>query len=362
MKKINKNKMRLAIIFGGKSAEHEVSIKSARNVIQALDKKKYNLVILGISKVGDWFQFEEADMLSSKNVFASKRKKAVTVYAEKNGMVVQNNSKKTKIEVVFPIIHGTFGEDGTLQGMLKAYGVPFVGSSILGSAVGMDKDVAKRLMREAGIPVSKFLVYRKRQQDELSFEEIKKALSVPFFVKPANLGSSVGISKVKNKNDFSQAIKDAFAYDNKIIIEEAVVGKEIECSVMGNENPMASVLGEIIPSHDFYSYKAKYLDKKGAITAIPANIPKDVAKKIQALAIQTFEVLCCEGMGRVDFFLTNSNKIFVNEINTIPGFTSVSMYPKLWEQSEVAYSDLIDNLIDLAIERHEMENKLRVSK
>ncbi|MDO8240447.1 MAG: D-alanine--D-alanine ligase [Candidatus Moranbacteria bacterium] len=355
-------KIKLAIIFGGKSAEHEVSIKSARNIIQASDKKKYELIILGVSKAGEWFQFEEADMLSSRNVFASKRKKAVTVHAEKNGMVVQSNSKKTKIEVVFPIIHGTFGEDGTLQGMLKAYGVPFVGPSILGSAVGMDKDVAKRLMREVGIPVSKFLVYRKKQASELSFEKIKKALGIPFFVKPANLGSSVGISKVKNKNDFGQAIKDAFAYDNKIIIEEAVMGKEIECSVMGNENPMASALGEIIPSHDFYSYKAKYLDKKGATTAIPANIPPEVAKKIQALAIQTFEVLCCEGMGRVDFFLTKNNKIFVNEINTIPGFTSVSMYPKLWEHSGVTYAELIDRLIGFAIERHKMENKLRISK
>lgn len=362
MKKETKAKIKLAVIFGGKSAEHEVSIESAKNVIQAIDKKKYKVVILGISKTGGWFEFGEGDMFGKGNIFSTKKGKSVIVYSENDGMVIKSNSGKTRIDVVFPIIHGTFGEDGTLQGMLKACNIPFVGPSVLGSAVGMDKDVSKRLLRDAKIPVAKFLVCKKKQETELSFEEVKRFLGVPFFVKPANLGSSVGISKVKNKADFSAAIRMAFAYDTKIIIEEAIVGKEIECSVLGNEQLIASVLGEIIPSHDFYSYAAKYLDENGAVMAIPANIPKAAAEKIQKLAIRTFEVLCCEGMGRVDFFLTPKNRIFVNEINTIPGFTSISMYPKLWEQSGIAYSKVIDKLIDLALERHSRENKLRTVK
>jgi D-alanine-D-alanine ligase len=275
---------------------------------------------------------------------------------------LQIGKLKKKIDVVFPVMHGTFGEDGTIQGLFKIFNVPFVGPNVLGSAICMDKDVAKRLLRDAGIPTAKFLVFREDQKKEISFEKIKKELGFPFFVKPANLGSSIGISKVKNENDFSLAIKEAFLYDSKIIIEENISGKEIECSVLGNENPLVSVLGEIIPAHEFYSYDAKYLDANGAKMAIPAKIPLPVAKKIQALAKKTFQTLCCEGMGRVDFFLTKDNQIFVNEINTIPGFTSISMYPKLWEKTGIPYSQLIDTLIDLAIKRHNGENKLKINK
>jgi len=263
--------------------------------------------------------------------------------------------------VVFPILHGPFGEDGTIQGLLKILDIAFVGPGVLGSAINMDKDVSKRLLKEAGLPTSKFLVFQKNQEQDISFEKIERELKIPFFVKPANLGSSVGISKVKDKKDFIKAVKEAFRFDNKIIIEEGIEGKEIECSVLGNEKPVASALGEIIPTHDFYSYDAKYFDEDGARMAIPANISEEVVGKIQEMAIQVFKTLCCEGMGRVDFFLTEDNKIFVNEINTIPGFTPISMYPKLWAESGISYSELIDKLIQLAIDRKEREDRLKMS-
>jgi D-alanine-D-alanine ligase len=225
----------------------------------------------------------------------------------------------------------------------------------------MDKDVSKRLLKEAGIRIAKFLAYQNNQKKNISFDKIKDSLGLPFFVKPANLGSSVGISKVDEEKDFNDAIEEAFLYDNKIIIEEAIQGKEIECSVLGNENPIASIPGEIIPTKEFYSYDAKYFDENGAKMTIPANISESTTKKIQELAVKSFKLLCCEGMGRVDFFLTPDDKIFVNEINTIPGFTPISMYPKLWEQSGLSYAELIDKLIQLAIARHQSENKLKMS-
>lgn len=353
-------KTNLAIIFGGKSAEHEVSIVSARNIAKAVDRTKFEVFCVAIDKFGQWLSVDEKDLLAEKNIFA--QKKYVLPFTQSGKFFLQTKKDKKKIDVVFPVLHGTFGEDGTIQGLFKIFNVPFVGPSVLGSAVCMDKDVAKRLLRDAGIPVAKFLVFKENEKKEISFGKIKKNLGLPFFIKPANLGSSIGISKVKNKQEFLGAIKDAFQYDNKIIIEENISGKEIECSVLGNENPLVSVLGEIIPAHEFYSYEAKYLDADGAKMAIPANIPKEISKKIQILAKKTFQTLCCEGMGRVDFFLTSKDKIFVNEINTIPGFTSISMYPKLWEKTSVPYSKLITKLIKLAIERFERKNKLKIDR
>jgi len=355
-------KINLALIFGGKSAEHEVSIMSAQNIVKAVDQKKYDLTYIGISQNGQWFSFSKQEMLSLKNISKSKNttgKKTVIPFTKNNLFYLKIEKADKIIDAVFTILHGPFGEDGTIQGLLKLYNVPFVGSSVLGSAIGMDKDVSKRLLKEAGLPVVKYLIYKADQKKEIRFEKIKKNLGVPFFIKPANLGSSVGISKVKNQKEFALAIDNAFAFDNKIIIEEFIKGKEIECSVLGNEKPIASIPGEIIPTHDFYSYEAKYLDENGARTAIPANIAKPLVKKIQTLAIKTFETLCCEGMGRVDFFLTEKNEIFINEINTIPGFTSISMYPKLFEKSGVIYSTLIDELVELGIARFIRENNLK---
>jgi len=255
-------------------------------------------------------------------------------------------------------LHGPFGEDGTIQGFLKLADIPFVGPSVLGSAVGMDKDVMRRLLRDAGIPVTDYVTLRKGEP--IDNQEINE-LGMPLFVKPANLGSSIGISKVHDQSELDAAIELAFTYDTKVLVEKAVAGRELECGVLGNENPEASVVGEIIPTHEFYSYDAKYLDDNGAASQIPANIPEEVSKRIQELAIRTFKVLECEGLGRVDVFLTPENNVIVNEINTIPGFTSISMYPKMWEASGLGYTDLITRLIELAIQRFERDKQLKTS-
>lgn len=320
---MSKKKLRIGVLFGGKSAEHEVSIMSAKNIINALDKDKYEITKILIPKTGKF-----------------------------------NFSNLHKYDVIFPVMHGPFGEDGSMQGLLKLAGVPFVGPSVLGSAVGMDKDVMKRLFRDAGIPIGKFITLR--TNDKINFNQIKKELGLPLFIKPANMGSSVGVSKAKNEAEFKNSIKKAFEFDNKIIVEEFINGREIECAVLGNEYPMASVPGEIITNQDFYSYGAKYIDN-GSVSEIPAKIDKKTAKKIQELTIKVFQTLNCEGLGRVDFFLTKSGKIYANEINTIPGFTNISMYPKLWEASGLPQTKLLDRLIELAIERFDKEQKLKTT-
>lgn len=318
-----KKKLKIGVLFGGKSAEHEVSLQSAKNVINAFDKTKYQIIPLKINKDG------KLDF-----------------------------NKLKKFDVVFPVMHGPFGEDGSMQGLLKLAGVPFIGPSVLGSAIGMDKDVMKRLFRDAGIPIGKFIALNAGEKK--TFNEIKKTLGLPVFVKPANLGSSVGISKVKNEKEWEAAIKSAFQYDTKIVVEENIIGKEIECSVLGNENPVASLPGEIIANQEFYSYNAKYIDA-GYEVVIPAKISEKKVKEIQEMAIKVFKILCCEGMGRADFFLKENGEIIVNEINTIPGFTEISMYPKLWEASGLPLPKLLDKLIDLAIERFKREQKLETT-
>lgn len=364
MKSNQKNKISIAVIFGGKSAEHEVSIQSAKNIIQALDADKYDITPIGIDKNGSWFKFKMSQLASLKKVLLGKQKntgKNILACSNEGKFLMKGEKDNQKIDVVFPIIHGPMGEDGTIQGLLKMTDTPFVGAGVLGSAVGMDKDVMKRLLRDAGLPIPRFVVYKNHEKKEIFFATIKQKLGAPFFVKPANLGSSVGISKVHNKNDFASAIALAFSYDNKIIIEEYIKGREIECAVLGNEKPIASGCGEIIPSHEFYSYEAKYLDEKGAVLSIPARINKNLEKKIKELALRTFKTLDCEGMARVDFFVSGKEKILINEINTIPGFTSISMYPKLWEASGLSYGKLVDTLVGLAIKRFNKEKKLRTA-
>jgi D-alanine-D-alanine ligase len=274
--------------------------------------------------------------------------------------VINGDGTLPVLDVVFPILHGPFGEDGTVQGLLKLANIPFVGAGVLGSAVGMDKDVMKRLLRDAGIPIGKYIcVY---SEDTIpSFGEVKEQLGIPCFIKPANLGSSVGISKVNSETEYLNALNLAFSFDNKVLIEEFIKAREIECAVLGNRNPKASLPGEVIAQHDFYSYEAKYLDEKGAIIEIPAKISEEMTLAVQSMAIKTFKVLCCEGLGRVDIFLTDDNRLLVNEINTLPGFTKISMYPKMWEKTGVTYSELIDKLIELAITRFDKEQKLKTS-
>lgn len=359
-------KIRVAIVFGGRSAEHEVSLQSAKNIVEAIDKDKYEVTLVGIDKSGRWLFLESSQFLlhaeNPKLIALNKSDKEVVLSSNgsTNSLInISHPQDREQIDVVFPVLHGPFGEDGTIQGLLKLASVPFVGASVLGSAVGMDKDVMKRLLTQAGIPVAKFLVFN--LLDLVNFDLVKKKLGLPIFIKPANLGSSVGVHKVKNKAQFDQAIQNAFTYDSKILVEEYIKGREIECSVLGNENPIASFPGEVIPTREFYSYEAKYIDENGALLKIPAKLPPFTIKKIQDLAIKTFKALCCEGMGRVDMFLTNKGKIYVNEINTIPGFTKISMYPKLWEVSGISYTELIDRLIQLALERFQRERALKTS-
>jgi D-alanine-D-alanine ligase len=363
-----KRKLRVALLFGGKSAEHEISVISARNIFEAMDKKKYHVIAIGIDKQGRWFLDEEARLLSggeqSKVEFHGTKHAAAVLPGESRSPMVRPSTGAAfgRVDVVFPVLHGPFGEDGTIQGLLKLANIPFVGAGVLGSAVGMDKDVMKRLLRDAQVPIAKFLAFQRADLKNIRFAAVAKALGLPLFVKPANLGSSVGISKVSKRDHFSRAIRDAFRYDNKIVIEECIRGREIECSVLGNENPIASLPGEIIVQHDFYSYDAKYIDEKGARFEIPARLPKAVVQKIRALALRSYQVLCCEGMARVDFFLRANGRVVVNEINTIPGFTKISMYPKMWQASGISYARLIDRLIELALERSRQENRIRTSK
>ncbi|MCL2193327.1 MAG: D-alanine--D-alanine ligase [Treponema sp.] len=349
-------KIRVGILFGGKSAEHEVSLQSAGNVYDAIDKNSFEPVLIGIEKSGKWRLAGDAvSLLDSGGTVALLPENGGELYG-----LPLDSATSTQVDVVFPILHGPFGEDGTVQGLLKLADVPFVGSGVLGSAVGMDKDVMKRLFRDAGIPVGKFLCFRSHETP--SFAEVEAALGSPVFVKPANMGSSVGISKVHDATEFSTAIKDAFRYDTKIIVEEYIRGREIECAVLGNDNPAASVPGEVVPSHDFYSYDAKYLDENGAALEIPARLDAQTASLVQGLSVKAFQVLGCEGLARVDFFLREDGEVLINEINTMPGFTKISMYPKLWEASGIGYTELIGRLISLAIERHERERALKTSR
>jgi D-alanine-D-alanine ligase len=362
-------KIRVGILFGGRSAEHEVSLQSAKNIIDAIDTNKYEIVLIGIDRKGEWHLNEESRFLvpvteSGLPTLPETGENLALVPGKQVEQLVtlSGEQRPGSFDVIFPVLHGPFGEDGTVQGLLKLANIAFVGAGVLGSAVGMDKDVMKRLLRDADIPTARFLVANRYSSKEFDFDSAKAHLGLPLFVKPANLGSSVGIHKVKDRAKFQHAVRDAFNYDSKILIEECIQGREIECSVLGNEDPIASVPGEILPRHEFYSYEAKYLDENGAVLEIPAKLPTQTSERIRQLAIKTFSVLCCEGMARVDFFLRNGEEIIVNEINTIPGFTRISMYPKLWEATGIPYDELIDRLIQLALERFEREKRLKTDR
>jgi D-alanine-D-alanine ligase len=351
-------KIRVAILFGGRSSEHEVSARSAKNVVDALDREKYEPVLIGIDRQGRWLPVKEATapkMLGSGET-------ALTPRASEEPFALAG-----AVDVVFPVLHGTFGEDGTVQGLLKLADVPFVGAGVLGSAVGMDKDVMKRLLRDAGLPIGDFVVlHRGRPKTNPDFAALTERLGLPFFIKPANLGSSVGVHKVADATQFEAAVADAFRFDHKLLAEAFIEGREIECSVLGDtDNPIASLPGEIEPNADFYSYEAKYTDESGTVLNIPANLPPNVTARVQELSLAAFQELCCDGMARVDFFLRTSGEnmgdVVINEINTIPGFTNLSMYPKLWEVSGLSYAALIDRLIQLALERFERDRALETA-
>lgn len=364
------NKITVAVLFGGRSAEHEVSLQSARNILKALDRNRFEPLAIGVDKSGRWLCFPDTDCFlnaDDPNTIALKPGGQPVVLLpeerQRSVMALDGSGKTYRVDVVFPIIHGTYGEDGTLQGLLRLADMPFVGPDVAGSAASMDKDLMKRLLRDAGIPVADYFVVHDYDSDERkSFAYATEQLGTgTWFVKPANLGSSVGIRKVSGEPEYLAALEHAFQFDSKLIVECGIVGREIECAVLGNQNPQASELGEVIPAakHGFYSYEAKYLDAEGAGLVIPAEVPEGLKPEIQKMAIRVFQVMECSGLSRVDFFLQADGKILVNELNTLPGFTKISMYPALWQQSGLAYSDLITRLVELAIDRQESRSQLK---
>ena len=283
--------------------------------------------------------------------------------SEKGLVGISGPAVAESLDVIFPILHGTYGEDGTMQGLLELANLPYVGCGVLSSSACMDKDIAKRLLVEAGIPVARYQTFKKYQIADVSYAELSASLGATLFVKPSNAGSSVGISRATNEAEFKKAVEEAFLFDTKILIEELISGRELECAVLGNDEPDASAVGEILPSeeHGFYSYDAKYIDEKGAETVVPADIPKESAERLRELAVKAFQSLDCSGMARVDFFLKENGELVINEINTIPGFTSISMYPKMWEHGGISYPELIDRLIQLAVERFEERKKIKTT-
>jgi len=397
-------KLRVGILFGGRSGEHEVSLLSAASVFKAIDQNQYEVVPIGITKEGRWLTSADAELLlagnfADKNVRATQALRAGDPEATPAAAVLQNgqavvvppephqagtgltpfqsdaparraSDRAINVDIIFPVLHGTFGEDGTIQGLLELADIPYVGAGVLGSAAGMDKDIMKALFRAAGLAIVKHVTILRgdwESQPKKAQKLVESKLKYPVFVKPANLGSSVGISKVRDRKELGRAIGEAAKFDRKIVVEEGVGGKknkarEIECSVLGNDKPQASVPGEIVPGAEFYDYTAKYLDE-GSQLIIPAKLSKAETKEVQELAIAGFRAVDCSGLARVDFLMDpKSRKIYLNEINTMPGFTSISMYPKLWAASGVSYPELIGRLIQLGLERHAEKKRNQYSR
>ena len=395
-------KLRVGVLFGGRSGEHEVSLLSAASVLDAIDKKKYDVVPIGITREGRWVTAAHAERLLQGQVPETHEPRhlragdpeatsAAAVLAKGEGVVVPPMPGATHsslmpfethsaelhaaqspidVDIIFPVLHGTFGEDGTIQGLLELADIAYVGAGVLGSAAGMDKDVMKRLFRDAGLPIVKHVtVLRSAWRDEPKKvrKQIERALKYPVFVKPANLGSSVGISKVHDAGELPAAMDEAARYDRKLVVEQGVGGakskvREIECSVLGNDDPIASVPGEIVPIEEFYDYSAKYL-VEGSESIIPARIGKAKQKEVQRLAIAAFQAVDCAGLARVDLLMDpRSQKLYVNEINTMPGFTSISMYPKMWAAAGISYPELMDRLIQLGLERHAEKKQNQYSR
>jgi D-alanine-D-alanine ligase len=348
-------KLRVGVLFGGRSGEHEVSLASASSIIRGLDPQKYEAVPIGITKEGHWLIGEGAQKMLPEVLRTGQRVIMSADPTESALMPIDGSARGQKLDVIFPVIHGTFGEDGTMQGLLELAGLPFVGAGVLGSAIGMDKDIAKKLMQVAGIPVVPWIAVQRadweRQPKEIR-RAIEKKFKYPVFVKPATLGSSVGMTKVHSRAELGPALDLAAEFAMKILVERAVSAREIEVSVLGNHDPRASIPGEIVPHREFYDYAAKYLEE-GTQLLIPAKLKKSEVKKVQTMAITAFRALELSGMARVDFFIEKrGGKIFLNEVNTIPGFTSISMYPKLWEANGIPFRELVSKLIDLALEQH----------
>ncbi|MEI6132265.1 MAG: D-alanine--D-alanine ligase family protein [Bacillota bacterium] len=344
------------ILFGGQSSEHDVSRVSAKNVVENIDRTKYNLVIVGITKAGQWRLFEgETEQIESETWLDASRK--IETSAGSPREFVSTFAKACgheKVDVVFPVMHGINSEDGTIQGLLELCEIPYVGPGVLGSAMSMDKEISKLVFANEGIPQGKFFrVSRDKIAPSEIARKVRDEFGFPCFVKPANAGSSVGVGKARDEAELAKVLAEAARFDSKILVEQFIDGREIECAVLGNEDPKASPLGEIIPGNDFYDFEAKYVSNT-SVGEIPAKIPQEVAKQIQEYAISAFKALQCSGLSRVDFFLERTTgEVFINEINTIPGFTSISMYPMMWQEAGLSYKDLITELLELAISRFE---------
>jgi D-alanine-D-alanine ligase len=353
------DKIRVGVFFGGRSPEHEVSVVSAAHVVANLCRNKYEVVLIGVSRTGRLCRNEHdirKNCIGAEMVINAKGHR--TEESKEAGQEDLGEFSCGGIDVAFPLLHGPFGEDGTIQGLFRQVDLPYVGASVKGSAICMDKDVTKRLLRESGILTARHCSFYRHEMNSIRYKDVSNQLGDVLFVKPANQGSSVGISKVARSEDFVSAVQNAFHYDNKILIEEYIRGREIECSVLGNEQPEASVPGEIVLRSGFYSYSAKYLNEDEAELKIPADLPESVVNRIQEIAVKAFQILCCEGMARVDFFVQNNSAIYLNEVNTIPGFTKISMYPKLWMESGLSYGDLLNRLISLAMSRHRRDSAI----
>ncbi len=344
---------KIAILYGGRSVEHGVSVNSARNIFQFIDQKKFKPIVIGITEKGAWYLTKDV---------TSKIKKGEKLSVELNAgnPVFKTKKRSFTPDIVFPVLHGTDGEDGSIQGLLKALSLPMVGTGVLGSAMAMNKLIAKKLLKEAGLPVADFSYCFYPDRKKLEFEKIRKSLGLPFMVKSASLGSSVGVSKVKSKDDFKKAVDEGFRYDDCVLFEKYIQGREIECAVLGNTPATASLPGEIIISknYEFYTFDAKYVDGEAVSIEVPAKLSADISKKIREHSLLAFQALCCEDFARVDLFLTSSGKVYVNEINTIPGFTNSSMFPMMWKERGISFTDLISKLVDLAQNRFDHSQRV----
>jgi D-alanine-D-alanine ligase len=348
-------KKKVIILYGGRSVEHGVSVNSARNIFEYISKDHFEPLPIGISKTGQWF-------LTSGVTKDIEQGKALGLIldAQRPGFLILSSGDRIKADIIFPVLHGTDGEDGSIQGLIKSMDIPMVGTGVLGSSMSMNKIVAKRLLNDAGIPVTDFLTFHHTEKDSLNFQQIASKIGNPFMVKSASLGSSVGVSKAKDEHSFNIAVEEAFRYDDYLIVEEFITGREIECAILGNRPANASYPGEIVISnkYEFYTFDAKYVDPDAVTIDVPAKLSSTDAEKIMEISVKAYQALYCEDFARVDLFLTKDGKIYVNEINTIPGFTNSSMYPMMWKERGISFSELITKLLDLAIERYDRSKRI----
>ena len=348
-------KKKVAILYGGRSVEHGVSVNSARNIHEYIDKTLFEPLTIGISKSGQWY-------LTSGVTKDIEQGKALGLIldAQSPGFILLSSGDRIKADVVFPVLHGTDGEDGSIQGLIKAMDLPMVGTTVLGSSMSMNKIVAKQILTQAGIPVTRFLTYHHSQRDAITLESISNVIGLPFMIKSSSLGSSVGVTKVKDEDSLRVAVDEAFRYDDYLIAEEFIKGREIECAILGNDPPQASLPGEIVISskYEFYTFDAKYVDPEAVTIDVPAKLTEAESERIQQASVQAYQALYCEDFARVDLFLTEDGRIYVNEINTIPGFTNSSMYPMMWKERGIGFTDLITRLLDLAHERYDRSKRI----